>query len=132
MAGKKNTKAVSDEEIISALIQHGTIQEAAQAAGISPRTVYDRMDDKEFQAVYRWAKTDLVRTAVFSINEKLSAAVDTVAGIMNNKDVNPAVRLQAAQTILNNAGKFAGRLELDERESRNANKPSMWDDFLKP
>ena len=34
---------------------------------------------------------------------------------MNDNGVTPAVRLQAAQTILNNAGKFAERLRNDEK-----------------
>ena len=35
--------AVSDEEIIAALINNGTIRAAAAAAGIAERTIYDRM-----------------------------------------------------------------------------------------
>lgn len=113
-----NTKATSNEEIIAALLQHGTVKEAAAAAGTTPRTIYDRMQEREFVAEYEAAKTDIIRQAVFSINSKLSEAVDAVAEIMNNPDVNPATRLQAAQTILNNAGKFAERLTQDERHAR--------------
>lgn len=114
----KNTKAISNEEIIAALLQHGTIKEAAEAAGTTPRTIYDRMQEREFVAEYETAKNDIIRQAVFSINSKLSEAIDAVAEIMNNTDVNPATRLQAAQTILNNAGKFAERLTHDERHAR--------------
>lgn len=113
-----NKKAVSDEEIIAAILQHGTIREAAQAAGIAPRTIYDRMENRDFRALYMAAKNDIIRKAVFSINEKLSQAIDAVAEIMTDKDNNPAVRLQAAQTIINNAGKFAERLAKDEYNSR--------------
>ena len=114
----KNTKAISNEEIIAALLQHGTIREAAEAAGTTPRTIYDRMKDREFRADYMEAKNDIIRKAVYSINAKLSEAIDAVADIMNDADTNPAVRLQAAQTIINNAAKFAERLTKDERQSR--------------
>lgn len=114
----KNTKAVSDEQIISALLQNGTVKAAAAAAGTTPRTIYDRMKDCDFRSAYMEAKNDIIRKAVFSINGKLSEAVDAVAEIMTNPEVNPAVRLQAAQTIINNAGKFAERLTNDERQSR--------------
>lgn len=117
-----NINAVSNEEIIAALLQHGTIKEAAAAAGVTPRTIYDRMDKREFRAEYMAAKTDIVRKAVFTINEKLSAAIAAVSDIMTDEDVNPAIRLQAAQTILNNAGKFAERLTKDEYQSRNEGK----------
>lgn len=107
-------KAVSDEQIIAALLNSGTIKAAAAAAGVSERTVYDRMNEGGFQALYKAAKADLIRAAVFSLNSKVQAAIDTVAAVMQDENNNAAVRLQAAQTILNNAGKFAQRLQADE------------------
>lgn len=73
------------------------------------------------------AKNDIIRKAVFSINEKLSEAIEAVAEIMKDKQVKPAIRLQAAQTILNNAGKFASRLTQDENQSRATANPSPFD-----
>ncbi len=108
-------KGTSDEQIIAALLNHGTIKEAAAAAGISERALYDRMNTGDFQALYKAAKADLIRAAVFSINGKLQAAISTVAEIMADKENNPAIRLQAAQTILNTACKFTQRLATDEQ-----------------
>lgn len=116
----KNTRAISDEEIIAALLQNGTVKAAAQAAGTTPRTIYDRMQEREFIAAYNSAKNDIIRQSVFSINGKLSEAINAVAEIMNDPKVNPATRLQAAQTILNNAGKFSERLAKDEKTARNS------------
>jgi len=107
-------KAVSDEQIIAALLNSGTIKAAAAAAGVSERTLYDRMADGGFQALYKAAKADLIRAAVISLNSKVQAAIDTIADVMNNEQNNPATRLQAAQTILSSAGKFAQRLQADE------------------
>lgn len=108
------TKTISDEAIIAALLDHGTIRAAAKAVGLSERAIYDRMGDGEFQALYKSAKSDLVRAALLRINRHLERAIDTVAGIMEDEDNNAAVRLQAAQTIINNAGKFAQRLQANE------------------
>ena len=110
-------KAISDEQIIAALLNHGTIKEAASAAGISERAIYDRMNTGDFQVLYKAAKADLIRAAVFSINGKLQEAIDTVAEIMANQENNPAIRLQAAQTILNTACKFTQRLAADEQSA---------------
>lgn len=107
-------KKASDEKIISALLDGGTIKNAATALNISERTIYDRMTTGNFQELYKSAKADLLRAAVTKINSHLQAAIDTAAEIMTDKDNNPAIRLQAAQTILNNAGKFAQRLQTDE------------------
>lgn len=107
-------QAVSDEQIIAALLNNGTLKTASAAAGISERALYDRMNNGTFQALYRAAKADLIRAAVFNLNNQLQEAVNTVAEIMADKENNPAIRLQAAQTILNNAGKFSQRLQVDE------------------
>ena len=112
------TKKVSDEQITAALLTTGTIKAAAAAVGISERTIYDRMNNGEFQAVYKAAKADLMRAAVFKINGQLQAAVDTIAEIMTDKENSAATRLQAAQAILNNAGKFMQRLQDDENATR--------------
>ncbi len=109
---------VYDEAIIAALLQNGTVKAAAAAANVSARTIYDRMKDNSFRAAYMEAQTDVIRGAVFSINSKLSEAVDTVAAIMSDPDTNAAVGLQAAQTIINNAAKMADRLAAVESNAR--------------
>lgn len=111
--GRKSV--ISDEQIIAALLSNGTISAAANTVGISERSLYDRMNEGEFIALYKAAKADLIRTAVVSLNNQVQAAIDTVAEVMQNKENNPAVRLQAAQTILNTASKFAQRLQAEEQ-----------------
>lgn len=108
-------RTVSNEKIIAALLSNGTLKAAASAAGISERALYDRMNNSiEFQALYTAAKADLIRTAVWALNSKLQPAIDTVAEIMTDEDNDPAIRLQAAQTILNYEGKFSQRLQAEE------------------
>lgn len=128
MAAKKkptneNTRrqtAVSDEEITAALLSNGTIISAAQALGIGQRTIYDRMASPDFIGIYSAAKADVLRTALLNLNGQLTAAITTVAGIMNNAENNPATRLQAAQTIINAAAKFTERLEAQETRAQKA------------
>lgn len=122
-------KKATDEQIIAALLANGTLRAAAAAAGISERTLYDRMNNGDFQALYKAAKADLIRAAVFSLNNQLQVAIDTVVKVMQDENNNAAIRLQAAQTILNNAGKFAQRLQTDENSVTRqveCNRFSMW------
>lgn len=114
---------VDDEIIIAALLEHGTVQAAADSLNITPRTIYDRRRNVDFQTAYNDAKTEVFRAAVYDINRRLSEAVSVVAGIMNDTNNNAAVRLQAAQTILNNAAKFSTRLESSEKQSRTMKDP---------
>lgn len=117
------TKALSNEEIIAALLQHGTVREAAKAAGTTARTIYDRMQSQDFTAEYSAAKNELLRKASLSVNDKLAAAIDEVAAIMTDPKVNAAVRLQAAQTIINSAAKFSERLDRCEKTQRQQADP---------
>lgn len=108
---------LSDEQIITALMNHDTVAAAAESLEITPRTVYERMTKKDFQALYQGARADLIRESVMNINKKLNAAVNTIAEIMTNRENTAAVRLQAAAMILNNAAKFADRLQSEEHQA---------------
>ena len=116
-------RAVSNEEIIAAIMEHGTIKAAAESAGISQRAIYDRMNgDTEFIKAYRAAKGEILRAAVMSLNSKVSDAIETIAEIMQDRNEKASVRIQAAQTIINNASRFAERLtalELEEKHEAN-------------
>lgn len=122
-----NTKACSDEQIIAALLQHSTVKEAASAAGTTPRTIYDRMKNNEFQADYTRARAEIIRTALNAMNAKLTAAVDTIAEIMSNEEYAAADRLKAAQAIINNAEKFADRLTAEEKRAKDIENPLSWE-----
>lgn len=110
----KKTQAISDEEIIAALMSNGSVKSAAAAAGLPVRTLYDRMNTGEFQILYRQARAEVIRSAVFNLNTQVQEAVNTIAEVMTNEDNNAAVRLQAAQTILTQAEKFSKRLQAEE------------------
>lgn len=124
-----NKSRLSDEQLVSALIASGTIKAAAESLGISERTIYERMRDKDFKECYLAARSEIVRQAVQRFNDKLISAVDTIAAIMENEENNAAVRLQAAQTILNNAGKFIDRMHEEDQRIENA-KPSLIGDWF--
>ena len=103
--------AVSNEEIIAALMNSSTLAQAAQAAGISSRALYDRMIEQSFRAEYKAARAAVLRETVNSLNQRTGAAVNTIAGIMEDTEASPATRLQAAQIILNAAARFTERLD---------------------
>lgn len=109
-------KSISNEIIIASLIKNGTVRASADAIGISEKTIHDRMRDGDFKVLYKIAKADIIRKAIFDLNNSLGEAVATTVEIMSDKSINPAIRLQAAQTILNNANKFSERLEQDENK----------------
>lgn len=120
-------RTVSDEEIVSALLACSTVSEAAKKCGLATRTLYDRMKYKSFQLLYNGAKADVLRKAVFLITGKLTEAVEVVTEILGDTSVNPAIRLQAAQTIINSSVKLTDKLQTDEQWNRNENSPNKFD-----
>ncbi len=124
-------KAVSDEEIIAALIQHGTVKAAALSVGITPRAIYDRGESRSFRSAYSRARDEVLRGAVFTLNARLAEAITTVAEIMTDKTVNASVRLQAARTVIDTAVRLADHLRVDEKISREEADP-IWDVFGNP
>ena len=107
-------RTANDEKIIAALMCAGTIKEAAIMTKISPRTISDRMKTREFAAAYAQAKADLLRTTLSGISSRMTAALDILETIMNDTDTPPAVRIQAARTLLNSAGKLSERLSAED------------------
>lgn len=118
---RKNETAVSDEQIIAALISNSSIQAAAEACGISARAIYDRMGYRDFKAMYSAARADIIRGAVLSMNSRLTEATETIFNIMNDTGNPPATRLAAARVMLENAAKFMDRLALADAMAGNFN-----------
>ena len=131
MSEKRNNTAVSNEEIIAALLSSGSIQQAAEAAGIAPRTIYDRMGTRDFRAAYSAAKSDIIRQAVFSMCGNIAAAVNVIIGIMNNEENPAGTRLSAAKLLLDNAGKFTDRLSEADKTTAEMVEPAMGFDVNK-
>ena len=123
--------AISDEQIIAALLQSGSIAQAAKLTGLAPRTVYDRMGKRTFKAAYSAAKTDIVRAAVMTMTRSMGEAVDVITGIMKDEKVNPVTRLQAAKTILENAAKFSDRLSAADSATASWAEPALSFDMEK-
>lgn len=128
--GGKPALNVSDEAIISALMQNSTTKAAADALGVRPQRLYDRMRTPTFKAAYTQAKADIIRTAVSALNGKLAIAIETISGIMTDTNTNAAVRLQAAQTVLSYACKFAERVSQTEEKADNAAPYRLQDYFF--
>jgi len=117
----KKESAVSNEEVVAALLSNRTIQEAAAATGITPRAIYDRMVTNDFQATYKAAKADLVRAAVVNLNGRLDRAFDTIDEIMMDTTANAASRITAAKIIIETATRFIDRLDgMDDKAATAA------------
>lgn len=108
---KAKGSAVSNEEIIAALLSCPTRKAAAEAVGIGERTIYDRMQEKDFKEQYKTARAEILRGTVVALTRHMGEAVETIADIMKDQTAAPATRLQAAQAILTTGGRYIERLQ---------------------
>ncbi len=117
---------VSDEKIISTLLSSGTVKESAKKLGISESTIYNRMKEKRFTNKIDWVKWEILEQLKDNLIAESSNAIAVISGIMNDSEVNSAVRLQSAQAIINTSLKF---LEVANRANESL-KESIEDEWL--
>lgn len=122
-------KKLTNEELCSALITHGTIKEAAGVLNVSVKTIYNMMADNEFKQMYEYAQADILSNGIKTCQGKVSEAIECIANIMNDKSVNAQTRLQAAQTMLKTSTSMYELLNKMWDKAEHETK-SVFDDFL--
>jgi len=108
-------KRLSDETIITALIECGSIKEAAQKLGCAPRTIYNRMKAPAFKDLYSQAKSDMIRSATAKLQGHLTGAIDTLVTIMQDGETAAQTRANCAASILQYAARYTEETEIKEQ-----------------
>ena len=103
------------EEAIVALLSHRTVDEAANAVGIAPRTLLRWLQIPEFRAKYLKARREVVAQAVARLQQATGAAGITILKLMTDPNVPASVKLRAAEGIFALALKG---LEVEDIETR--------------
>lgn len=88
------------QRALQALLTNATKQEAAKAAGISPRTLCDYLADEEFQREYKRAFRQLVTDATRQAQQSLSPSLHALSDIVQDEGENSNTRISAARTLL--------------------------------
>ena len=103
------------QQAIAALLECGTVKDAAQIVGIGNATLFRWLQDSAFQEAYREAKRRVVEQAISRLQKVSSEAVDTLREIMTDTEKPASSRVTAARTILEMAIKA---VELEDLEVR--------------
>lgn len=122
-------KTLPDEQIVAAILQHGTIKDAAQALGASPRTLYERMNKESYRNIYNATVAGVLRQAAYTLQQQLGEAIAVTVEIMKDEKNSAQIRLQAAQTIYANASKFLAAAHTADAEVQKYGEPPA--DMLK-
>ena len=96
MAGGRKT--AKREAALAALLSQPTLEQAAEKAGVSTRTLKGWLTDPDFQRAYRQERRRLVEGAVTRVQQ---ACLKAVAALYRNLECGkPAAEIVAAKAIL--------------------------------
>jgi AcrR family transcriptional regulator len=105
----------NDEKILMALLECGSVSEAAKQANVSKSTIFRRIADKDFRTAWRSARESVVEIATSEMQGAMSKAVKCLIDSLGDK--NTANRIRASKILVENSPKgletfdYAARLE---------------------
>ena len=105
------------EEALVALLSHRTIDDAARACNIRPRTLYRWLKEPEFAAAYREARRAAFSQSIARLQQASSAAVSTLLRVMIDPVAPASAKVRAADCVFARA---AQAIELEDIEERLA------------
>jgi hypothetical protein len=85
---------------IAALLSSRSVPDAAQAAHVGARTLYRWLTEPKFRAALVDAEGGAIDQATRRLIGMQDGAIDLLADVMQDMKVNTAVRLRAAQNVL--------------------------------
>ena len=103
------------EQAIAALLEHGTQEKAAAAAGISPVTLWRLQRKPAFRKALFEARSDAFSHTISRLQHASSAAATTLLRVMVDASVPAASRVRAAQYVLESAARGIGLKDLEIR-----------------
>ena len=110
-------------QALAALLESSSISEAAQKAGISRRTMYSYLhDDVEFARAFKAQQEEAATLHLERLERNRERAAAVMLELMEDKQQPGAVRLKAAQAIVEAATLQAGAVEAIASRNVNRNK----------
>jgi hypothetical protein len=103
------------EQAIAALISAPSIAEAAQACGVSEKTLDRWLVLPEFAAAYEAARHQTLRDALQSLEAACTGAVAALVRVMSGEATPPATVVSAARSVLDYAMRGKELMELEDR-----------------
>jgi hypothetical protein len=105
------------EAAIVALLSHRSIEDAARAVDIAPKTLMRWLKEPEVSAAYREARRIAFSQSVARLQQASSAAVSTLLKVMVDPNSPASTRVRAADSVLNHSAKA---IEIEDIEARVA------------
>jgi predicted transcriptional regulator len=105
------------EGAVAALLTQRNIEEAAQSAGVSIKTLLRWMKEPEFLRAYREGRRAAYTQAVSRLQQGASAAATILLKVMLDQNTPASIRVRAAECVMNQSSRA---IEIEDVESRVA------------
>jgi HEAT repeat protein len=97
--GSGGSELVGDDRLLTALASGCHVENAAQVAGISPRTAYRRLADPEFRSRLDAARESLRESILAKLVDAGHDAIGTLWTLMHESE-DDGIKLRAAKTLI--------------------------------
>ena len=111
------SRKITDAEIITALLQCETQQEAAKDLGITPQTITARLKNPTFIEKYHNQQNEILRAVTRKLAGESKASADLLIRARDDPDVNINTRIAIAKDILKMTRDFVSLDEIQRRIS---------------
>jgi hypothetical protein len=99
--------------LILALASGKSVRDAAQASGVSQRTIYRRLDDPAFSSQVQSVRGDMIQQALGRMADGMAEAADVLRGLLKAK--GESIRLSAARSLLDLGVKMRTAVDTEAR-----------------
>lgn len=101
------------ERFIETYLQSKTISETIRKLGISRKTAYSYLDNKEVQTIIRDRKMEILKDTTLYMENNLKQASEQLIQIINDKKTPQSVRVQAINSLFSNYQKLFENIEVE-------------------
>ena len=95
-----NSLTMKQERALVALLEHGTLEAAAESAGINKTTLWRMMQLEVFQDAFRASRRQVIETAIAKLQAGCAVAVGVLLEVAGDSAAPASARVSAAKTIL--------------------------------
>lgn len=101
------------ERFIETYLQSKTISETIRKLGISRKTAYSYLDNKEIQTIIRDRKMEILKDTTLYMENNLKQASEQLIQIINDKKTPQSVRVQAINSLFSNYQRLFENIEVE-------------------
>ncbi len=117
MAGNVTKLKPKQEEAILALLSNRTVEDAARAVSIAPRTLYRWQQDPVFEVAVRKARRAGYAQSIARLQHASGVAVSVLLKVLADGATPASVKVRAVDSVLSHAAKA---IEIEDIEARVA------------